>query len=93
MRLKMTIDSYQNVADSLISPAQTAFVITPSDQGELIEATRAIYVGGGGDILVQMIDGGNDVLFRNVIPGSMLPFRLKAVKATGTTATHIVGLA
>lgn len=89
----MTIDPYQNFADSLISPAQTAFAITPSDQSELPEATRAIYVGGGGDILVQMIDGGDEVLFRNIIPGSLLPIRLKAVKATGTTATQIVGLA
>lgn len=89
----MMNDQYENLADSLVDPARAAFMITPSDQNDLPEITRAIFVGTGGDLVVQMLDGGNDVSFRNIAPGSLLPIRLKAVRATGTTATHVVGLA
>ena len=53
----MMNDQYENLADSLVDPARAAFMITPSDQNDLPEITRAIFVGTGGDLVVQMLDG------------------------------------
>ena len=73
-------------------PATSARIITPSDtlDTEFIQ-TRAIYVGGGGNLRVQMIDD-QDVLFTAVPTGQVLALRVKRVFSTNTTATLIVGL-
>jgi len=74
------------------SSADDAAAITPSDSGELDIYTRAIYVGGTGDLRVQMVGTGNDVTFSAVPAGSFLPIRVKRVYDTNTTATFIIGL-
>ncbi|MGQ7829926.1 spike base protein, RCAP_Rcc01079 family [Altererythrobacter sp. Z27] len=89
----MPKDNFQNSADSLISPAQICFPIAPSDSEELLQVTKAIYVGEGGDVTLRTIDGPGDVTFANVPTGAILDVRVRAVRATGTTATNIVGLA
>ena len=89
----MPQDRYQNSADSLISPAQVCFAITPSDTADISQVTKAIYVGEGGDITLRAIDSSADVTFANVPTGSILDVRVKAIRATGTTAADIVGLA
>lgn len=75
------------------APADMAFAITPSDSTIFTTYTRAIYVGGDGNISVRMADmeTGN-VSFTNVKAGTVLPIRVRMVRATGTTATGLVGL-
>ena len=82
----MNFDNYQ---PGLESPASDAFVVTPSDTVDLPAVTRAIYVGGQGDVHVIMHSGADVTL---VGVSGMLPIRIKRVMATGTTATNIVGL-
>ncbi len=89
----MTLDPFQNSANSLIAPARSAFPISPNDTNDLPEATRAIFVGEGGDITVRMVGNDSDSIFRNVSSGTLLPLRIKAVRANGTTAAQILGLA
>lgn len=89
----MSNDPFSSVSDSLIAPARVAIPITPSDSAELPGATKAIYVGTGGDITLRMIDSASDVSFRNIASGTVLALRLVAVRATGTTAGNIIGLA
>ncbi|MFN3990797.1 MAG: hypothetical protein ACK4IS_11115 [Erythrobacter sp.] len=89
----MTHDAYSDTANSLITPAGDCFAITPQDTALLPRATKAIYVGIGGDLVVRPVESSADVTFRNVIAGSILDIRVKAVRATGTTAQDIVGLA
>lgn len=72
-------------------PATDAFAITPSDVAEFTYVTRAIYVGGTGNITVIMQDG-TQVLFAAVPTGYVLPVKVRQVLATGTTATNLVGL-
>lgn len=84
-------DRFANHAASLDAPADTAFVITPNDAADLADTTRAIYVGGAGNLAVTMVSGG-DVILSAVPAGTVLPLRVRRVKATGTTATAIVGL-
>lgn len=85
------LDNFSDHANSLTSPARKAFAITPNDATDLIEITRAIYVGGAGNLVVQMMDG-TDVNFADVPGGTVLPIRARRVKTT-STATNIVGLA
>lgn len=89
----MTFDPFDSVTDNLISPARNAFSILPDDTIALPSATKAVYVGTGGDIAVQLIDSEQDVVFSNVPTGSILAIRIVAVRASGTTASNLVGLA
>ena len=86
-------DSYQHLSDSLISPAEFCFAISPDDVAELQEATKAIYVGNGGDVTLRCVRGEADITFTNVPSGSILDVRVRAVRHTGTTASNIVALA
>ena len=74
---------------SVTAPAGDAFAITPHDT-DVFRAT-ALYVGGSGDLSVVM-ESGTTVTFVGVSAG-ILPIRVRSVRATGTTATDIVGLA
>jgi len=53
--------------------------------------SRALFVGGAGDVAVLMM-GGEAVVFSGVLAGTILPIRAKRVKAAGTTATLIINL-
>lgn len=71
--------------------AGLAFEITTSNSEDLPNVTRAIYVGGSGDIKVTT-DGNKTVIFKGAQQGTILPIRVKKVFATGTDATFLVGL-
>ncbi|MEM6382425.1 MAG: hypothetical protein AAF739_07115 [Pseudomonadota bacterium] len=84
-------DPYGGHTSGLESPASDAFVITPADGTPLPQTTRAVYVGSGGDIAVTT-KAGTSVVLTAVPSGTILPIRLSAVSATGTTASDMVGL-
>jgi hypothetical protein len=77
---------------TLSEPAVNAAAITPSDTTDLTQFTRFLYVGGTGDITVNMAGSGATVLFKAVPVGVVLPIRVSRVLATGTTATNVVAL-
>lgn len=83
-------DPYAGNASSLVSPAQGAFDVTPSDIADLPQLSRALYVGTGGTLTVEMAWGGTTT-FRNLPNGALLPIRARKVLAA-TTAAFIVGL-
>ncbi len=89
----MTKDNFKDFVDTPAAPAETCFPIVPDNQQELAVATKALFVGTGGDLALVPIRGTNPVIFRNVPSGSILDVRVRVVMATGTTATDIVGLA
>lgn len=72
-----------------ISTAYGGFAVTPSDS--TVISTRAVYVGGGGDLAVVMASG-ETVTLASVPSGALLPLRVQKVMSTNTTATDIVGL-
>lgn len=84
---------FQNLADSPIAPALSCFAINPNDTADLPKITKAIYIGVAGDVVLRSANGTEDVVFRNLPAGFTLDVRVRAVRATGTTATAIVGLA
>lgn len=85
------IDEFSKYGRSLISPAENAAEIVPGDSAQLPRVSRAVYVGEGGDLRVQML-GGGIVTFRNIPAGTLMPLRISRVFATGTDATAILGL-
>lgn len=70
-------------------PAKSAFSVSPSDSTELTVG-RAIWVGTGGNLAVQMANDSSSVTFVNVPSGVLLPFEVLKVLSTGTTASDIV---
>ena len=77
---------------ALDGPAINAAVIVPNDTVD-IQTTRAIYVGGTGDINVQFnTEGGNtsNVILIDVPVGTVVPVRASRVLDTGTSATNLV---
>ena len=69
-----------------------AFAITPADGTVFPVATRAIYTGGGGNAMVLFAGDTVPVLLTGLLPGWWYEYSVTMVKATGTTATTIVGL-
>lgn len=84
-------DTFKSFARSLTSPPEYAAEIAPSDAELLPHVTRALYVGGAGDVALRMI-GGTEVVLRGLQAGSLLPLRIDMIKRAGTTATGLVGL-
>jgi hypothetical protein len=87
----MPNDSFGTFAPGLSDPATHGATITPSDSTALANATRAIYVGGAGDLAVKLV-GGEQVTLTGVTAGTIYPLRAAYVLSTGTTATNLVGL-
>jgi hypothetical protein len=69
-----------------------AVAITPSDTAEQgPPILSGVYVGGAGDVTV-ITELGTTTTFKAVPVGATLFCRTRLVKATGTTATNLVGL-
>lgn len=88
----MPIDPFEQYSDSLTAPAKAAFSIIPDDSADLPALARALYVGTGGDLVLRAVDSDADATFANLPAGTILPVRVRAVRATGSTAANIVGL-
>lgn len=83
------MDAFKNRESSLESPARRAEVVTPSDIADLPNSTRALYVGGAGDIEVTTVGGDTVTL---TAASGFLPLCVSRVHAAGTSATGIVAL-
>ncbi|HEY0147557.1 MAG TPA: hypothetical protein VGB70_00990 [Allosphingosinicella sp.] len=85
-------DAFAGGVDSVTAPAMRAVAVVAHDVDALADIPKALFVGTGGDVMLRGAGGGADVLFKNVPDGSVLPVRAQFVRATGTTASDIVGL-
>lgn len=83
------------LAGGNIGSCITGFAITPHDTNPAVDANgfyaRCIWVGGAGNIALGF-DDGTSVVLSAVPVGTLLPVQPKLVKATGTTATLLIGL-
>ena len=84
-------DKYENWADPIDAPCRSAAAVAPHATDPLPDITKALYVGGAGNVVGRLVDDQEDVTFANVPAGALLPFRFSHVR-TDTTATAIVAL-
>ncbi|WP_020474231.1 spike base protein, RCAP_Rcc01079 family [Zavarzinella formosa] len=84
-------DDYGSASSGLVAPYAHAAVLTKSDTDELTKVSRALYVGGTGNINV-VTAAGETVLFSAIPVGTLLPIRIKQLLSTNTTATLVVAL-
>lgn len=84
-------DVFSSHARGLTAPATRFFAITPSDSTDLPAKPRAIWVGGAGNLAVSNDQGDSQVL-QGIAAGTLLPISPDRVRATGTTATSLIGL-
>jgi hypothetical protein len=78
-------------AERVDSPAVGALTVSPHDTTTLTTASKALYVGTGGNIAVLMLDG-TTATFTAVPTGTVLPIRVQRVNSTNTTASNMVAL-
>ena len=88
------IDNFLTYSTGVSGPLDHAEAVTPSNAADLTRMSRAIYVGGAGNLRVTMKGkdevGDNAVVtFTNLSIG-WHPIRVSRIWATGTTATDIV---
>ena len=87
----MPFDAASARRETTITSAAAFVAITPSNSTDLDELTKAVYVGGAGNIVA--VDWlGNTTTFVGVLAGTVLPIRVRRVNATSTTATNLVAL-
>jgi len=86
------INTFNQRGGNPSDPGQSSFAITPSDTNQLPFVTRAIYVGTGGNIAVQLLNDSSAVILMNAVAGSLLPFQVKQVMNTNTTASNLIGI-
>lgn len=82
-------DHFKSYAPGMSDPIQTASAISPNDSADLAKATRALYVGGSGNLRVTLVSG--DIVSFSGVNVGWHPLRVQRVWATGTTASSIVG--
>ena len=87
----MATDNDSSARPGLIGPCENLALVTPSDGADLSNTTRAIFVGGAGNLKVTT-KGGQTVTLSGVAAGSVLPIRVERIFATDTTATNIAAL-
>ncbi len=86
-------DEFESIAQSVLTPSEHAFGVTPDDIAPLMSVPKYLYVGGGGRVTLRAMDSSTDVVFENVPAGGYIYVRASHVRATGTTATAIVACA
>lgn len=84
-------DNFSTFTNPLFGPVTKGEAVTPSDSTELTNVSRALFVGGSGN-LALVLASGDEVTLTGVTAGSWLWIRVKQVKSTGTTATNIAAL-
>ena len=71
-----------------LGAAYSFFPITPNDGADIAVETRWISLAVGGNLVVDRLDGTSVTL---ALPAGIFPLVVQRVRATGTTATGIVG--
>jgi hypothetical protein len=84
------VDPATGAAVGATGPYANALPVTPADVGSLPATTRALWIGGAGNVTVDTL-GGQTVTLTAVAAGTLLPLQVSRVRAA-TTATLVVAL-
>lgn len=69
---------------------RSAVAVTPNDSVDLDRHTRGVYIGTAGTIRVTHVDDTAVTNYSVTVGGSVYPWAVKRIHATGTTATGII---
>ncbi|WOI58424.1 hypothetical protein [Palleronia sp. LCG004] len=83
-------DKFADLTKGLSSPPTAIMSITPDDDRDLNQPTRAINVSSAGNLRVTTTEGTTGTVF--VGAGIAFPLRVVRIWATGTDAEGIKGL-
>ena len=86
----MAQDLFGNNQTRIESPASNAIAIPDSTTTTLDVVSRAVYVGGDGD-LHCLTQAGQNITFASVVAGTVLPIRITVVYSD-STATSLISL-
>lgn len=78
------------MAQTMRDPGRKAAAVTKSDS-TVLAPTRALWVGGAGNLSVIFADDSSAVTITGVTAGSLLPISVKQVM-DATTATNMVAI-
>lgn len=78
-------------SDGANSPSRAPFAIVPHDTQPLPDLPKGIYVGTGGDVTLRGVNAAADVTYRNLPDASYIAVHASHVRATGTTASNLIG--
>ena len=88
----MTAASAYRHPEGAISSSRHQVAITPHDSNEITIQLKGLRFNGAGTVAMRGKDSSVDVSYA-VVAGEVLDVDVAFVRATGTTATGIVGLA
>lgn len=95
----MTIHTENIDALNQMVPLGAAIAVTPDDGVDLPQGVcRALWIGVGGDLELDLNTHeqsglpSDQIVFKNVSSGELLPLEVKRVRDALTTATFIVAL-
>lgn len=71
-------------------PPRRARAITPDDDNDLPQVTRALWVSVKGDLPVILADDVDPVTLVGVTNGQVLPLQVRRILATGNTCGQII---
>lgn len=74
------------------NPAIGAIAVTPADGSNIVAGSKALFIGGAGNVNVYPRGSTTAVLFSGCTAGQILPIQVDRVLSTSTTATSIVAL-
>lgn len=85
-------DDFQSYPNGLTAPAVKDEAVVPSDTVDLAKVSRGLYVGTGGHVALLLAGSAGVKTYKNVAAGTFLPFRVRRVYATNTTAADMIAL-
>lgn len=92
--IELATEATQSAVEKTLYGTALAVDVSSGDDnlGGGTEIYEALYIGTGGDVVLDMGVSGTNITFNNLASGQLLPVRVNTVKQTGTTATGIVAL-
>lgn len=83
------VDQWAAASGDISGPIRSIVAVTPSDDDDLANVTRGLYVGVSGNVSV-VTAAGETVTLTGLAAGVWHPLRVSRVRNSSTTATSIL---